>query len=414
LAPIKGTDDNGNADDGISGLKAVDDLTLEVTLKYPYADFEYVVAHPALAPVPQKYVEEGVDFEGKKVAFGEMPVSNGPFKMAEPWKRDQYIKVVQNENYFGDKPYIDGIEFRQFKDPNTAYTEFEAGNLDFSEIGQGKIKDASAKFGEAPDGYTANPGEQTILGSQSGTYYLVPNNDDKVMKDLNMRKAISFAINRQAICDIAMEGTRDPADDIIPPGIAGYTPGAWADSKYDVEAAKKALADAGYPEGKGAPEISLTFNNDGGHEKTMELIQADLAAIGLKVKFDSADWTNTIKKMDNKDFQIGRMGWLADYPIMDNFLYSLFKTGTGNNYAQYTNPAVDASMEEARAITDGAARVAKWQEIDKTIGADLPVIPVMFYKHNSVVSDRVNNFIMGPMQLAEFTQTWIDDAGAAE
>ena len=73
----------------------------------------------------------------------------------------------------------------------------------------------------------------------------------------------------------------------MPPGIAGYEKGVWADSKYDVEAAKQALADAGFPEGKGAPEIKLTYNNDGGHEKIMELVQADLKAIGLKAKFDT-------------------------------------------------------------------------------------------------------------------------------
>ena len=83
--------------------KAVDDYTLEVTLKYPFADFPYVVAHPALAPVPQKHVEEGVDYNGKKVPFGDMPVGNGPFKMAEPWKHNQYIKVVANEDYYGTK-----------------------------------------------------------------------------------------------------------------------------------------------------------------------------------------------------------------------------------------------------------------------------------------------------------------------
>ena len=186
LAPIAGTDDLGNTDKGISGLKAVDDYTLEVTLKYPFGDFEYVVAHPALAPVPQKYVEGGVDFEGKKVAFGDMPVGNGPFKMSEPWKRNQYIKVVANADYYGTKPNIDGIDFMIFKDPNTAYTEFEAGTLDFVQIGDGKIEDAKTKYGVSENGYTADPSKQVLLGSENGIYYLVANLDDKIMKNLDM------------------------------------------------------------------------------------------------------------------------------------------------------------------------------------------------------------------------------------
>ncbi len=303
IAVVAGTDDAGNIEgDTISGMKAVDDLTLEITLKYPFADFEYVVAHPALAPVPKKFVEEGVDYNGTKVAFGDMPVGNGPFKMSEPWKRDQYFKVVQNENFYGDKPYIDGIDFKIFKDPNTAYTEFEAGNLDFTQIGEGKIKDAVAKYGESPNGYTANPGEQVLLGAENGAYYFVINLKDKDMQNENLRKALSLGINRQAICDIALEGTRDPADDIVPPGIAGYKAGTWENAKYDKAAAEQALTDAGFPGGKGAPEIVLTYNNDGGHEKIMQLVQADWQALGLKVSFDTADFPNTLKKYDSGDF----------------------------------------------------------------------------------------------------------------
>jgi peptide/nickel transport system substrate-binding protein/oligopeptide transport system substrate-binding protein len=412
LAVVKGTSDGGNADDGISGLKAVDDLTLEVTLKYSFADFEYVVAHPALAPVPQKYVEEGVDFNGAKVAFGDMPIGNGQFKMAEPWKRDQYIKVVQNENYYGEKPFIDGIEFKIFKDPNTAYTEFEAGNLDFTQIGDGKIKDASTKFGVSDNGYTANPSKQVLLGSENATYYLVCNLKKKDMQNANLRKAISYAINRQAISDLALEGTRDPADNIVPPGIAGYEAGVWADAKYDVEAAKKALADAGFPEGKGAPEITITYNNDGGHEKIMQLVQSDLQKIGLKAKFDTADFPNTLKKYDAGNFQIGRLGWVADYPIMDNFLYPLFRSGGGDNKSAYANADVDKKLAEARATIDSAARIKLYQDVDKQIGADLPVIPIMFYKHHHVASDRVNDLTYSAMGLADFSKVWLSGAAA--
>ncbi len=176
IAVIEGTDDLGNSDKGISGLKAVDDYTLKVTLKYPFGDFPYVVAHPALAPVPQKYVEEGVEYNGETVAYGDMPVGNGPFKMSEPWKRNQYIKVVANQDYYGTKPNIDGIDFMIFKDPNTAYTEFEAGTLDFTQIGEGKIKDGVRASTACRR--TATPpirASRSCSAPQNGTYYLVAN-----------------------------------------------------------------------------------------------------------------------------------------------------------------------------------------------------------------------------------------------
>jgi oligopeptide transport system substrate-binding protein len=411
LAVVKGFDEvqSGKATE-ISGLKAIDDYTLEVTLQYPFADFGYVVGHPSLAPVPQKYVEEGVDYQGKKVAFGDMPVGNGPFKMAEPWKHDQYIKVVRNDDYSGTLPLLDGIDFMIFKDPNTAFTEFEAGTLDFTQIADGKIKETAAKYGESENGYTANPGKQTLLGAENGVYYLVLNLKNKDMQNANLRKAISLAINRQAICDLALEGTRDPADDIVPPGIAGYKAGTWADAKYDLEGAKAALTAAGFPDGKGAPAITITYNNDGGHEKTMQLIQSDLKAIGLTAKFDTADFPNTLKKYDAGNFQIGRLGWSADYPIMDNFLYPLFTTGAGDNKSAFSDPAVDKEFKDARATADTAARIALYQAANKTIGTSIPVVPVMFYKHHHVASDRVHELTYSAMNLVDFPKVWLSAA----
>jgi len=396
--------------DTMEGVKAVDDTTLEITLTQSFADFEYVVAHPALAPVEQKLVEEGVDFNGEKVPFGEMPQGNGPFKMAEPWKHNQYVKVVRNDNYAGTAALLDGVEFKIFKDPETAYTEFEAGNLDFTQIGEGKIKDAVAKYGESKDGYTVNPGSQALLGAENSTYYLILNNKNEFLKNADVRKAVSLAINRQAICDVVFEGTREPADNILPPGIAGYEKGAWVDSKYDIEAAKQALVDAGYPEGKGLPTMKLSFNSGAGHEKIMEIVQSDLKAIGITTVFDSADFPVYLKQLDAGKFQIARLGWIADYPITDNFLYPLFQSKSGDNKSKMSDPAVDKALEDARKITDDAARIAAYQAINKTIEAQVPVAPMMFYKHTRVGSSRIHDFVWDAQGLGDFTKVWIDAA----
>lgn len=411
LGYIKGFDEvqAGTATE-MSGLKAVDEYTLEVTLNYAFADFGMVVMHPALAPVPKAAVEGGVEFNGKTVPYGDMPVGNGPFKMAEPWAHDQYVKVVRNDEYTGQQPYIDGIDFRIFKDVETAFTEFEAGNLDFTQIGAGKIEASKATYGESKDGYTVNPKSQVLLGEEASTYYMLINNKDAILSDANVRKAISLAINRQAICDIVFEGTRGPADNIIPPAMTGYEKGAWADSRYDVEAAKKALADAGYADGAGLPTIKLGFNSGAGHEKIMELIQADLKAIGVNTEFESMDFPVYLKMLDEGKHQIGRLGWLADYPIAYNFLYPLFDSKSGDNKSFYTNTAVDTALVDAEKITDDAERSKAFAEISKTIGADNPVAPIMFYKHKHIGSERINDFYYSPMGLGDFVNVWITPA----
>jgi peptide/nickel transport system substrate-binding protein/oligopeptide transport system substrate-binding protein len=413
LGFVMGYDDvaGGKATE-MSGIKAVDDTTFEVTLSQPFADFEYVVAHPSLAPVPKTLVEEGVDVNGEKVAYGEMPIGNGPFKMAEPWKHNQYIKVERNDQYAGDKAYLDSVEFRIFKDPETAYTEFEAGNLDFTQIGEGKIKDAEAKYGLSADGYTVSAGQQVLLGAETSTYYMIFNNENEYLKNADLRKALSLAINRQAICDTVFEGTREPADSILPPALTGYKKGAWADSRYDMEAAKAALETAGYPGGKGLPTFKLAFNSGGGHEKIMELVQADLTAIGIKSEFSSADFPVYLKQLDEGKHEIARLGWVADYPIAYNFLYAMFDSKSTDNKALYKNAGVDQAIKDAEMITDATERAEKFAEIDATIGSTNPVAPLMFYKHHHVGSDRLNDFVFNALYFGSFEKAWVSDAAA--
>jgi oligopeptide transport system substrate-binding protein len=413
LGFVKGFDEvsEGKATE-MSGLKAVDATTLEVTLSQSFADFEYVVAHPSLAPVPQKLVEEGVEYEGENIPYGEMPIGNGPFKMAEPWKHNQYVKIVPNENYYGDAPYLDAVEFRIFKDPETAYTEFEAGNLDFTMIGEGKIADALAKYGESADGYTVSPGKQVLLGPEAATYYLIMNNENEYLKNKDLRKAISLAINRQAICDTVFDGTRDPADSILPPSMAGYKAGSWPDARYDVDAAKQAMVDAGFPNGEGLPKFKLAFNTGGGHENIMELVTADLKEIGIETEFESADFPVYLKQLDEGKHQLARLGWVADYPVAYNFHYSLFDSKSGDNKALYKNAEIDKAISEGQKIVDTAARIAKYEEIDAMLGADVPVAPVMFYKHNHVGSDRIRDFVFDAMHFAPFEKAWIDEGSA--
>jgi oligopeptide transport system substrate-binding protein len=405
LEPVKGYSEvqDGTATE-MSGVVALDDYTLQVTLTYPFADFEYVVAHPTLGPVPQAAVEKD------PAAFAEAPIGNGPFMMDGKWEHDQGIMLKAFPDYYGTKPNIDAIDFKIFKDPETAFLEFKAGNLDWTSIPTGQIKATEAEYGTSDDGYTANPGKQTLLGPELAIYYVDINvMTDELLKNADLRQAISLAINRQAICDTVMEGTRIPSDNFIPPGIVGYEEGAWQYSKYDPEAAKAALAKAGYPNGEGLPEMTLSCNSGGSHEAIMALIQADLKAVGINVKTDLTEWAAYLPKLQDHQYQIGRMGWIADYPIIDNFLFPMFYSTSSNNYSGYNDPAIDKAMTDARQITDGDARVKAWQEINRTIGDFVPAVPIMAYRHSRVTSDRVYNLIDSPMGLLDFPSCWIQE-----
>jgi peptide/nickel transport system substrate-binding protein/oligopeptide transport system substrate-binding protein len=415
LAPVVGYTamQDGEATE-LEGVVAVDDTTLEVTLEYPFADFEYVVGHPALGPVPMTAAEEGVDYEGEMVDFSEMPIGNGPFMMAEPWAHDQYVKVVKNEDYYGDEPYIDGVDYMILADQDTAFLEFQAGNIDFTHIPTGQIESSVEEYGESPDGYTVAPGEQVLLGPETAIYYLLMNNEDEVLKDPEVRKALSLAINRQQIADKVFEGTRVPATGMVPPGMVGFQDDAWEYSMYDVEAAKTQLADAGYPDGEGMPVIKLEYNTGSGHEDILALVKDDLAALGIESELVGTEWAQYLDKLLEKTYQVGRLGWIADYPRQDNFLYPQFHSESGDNFAFYANEEVDAKLDEARGTTDADARVALYQEIETMIGMDAPVMPVVFYRHNHIGSDRINDGIFSPNGLFTFETVWLGEAGSSE
>ena len=136
----------------MTGLKAIDDNTLEVTLKYPFADFEYVRGSPDPRLRCRRPQSRRI-----RPPSPPAPVGNGPFMIDTAWQHDQSIKLKAFADYYGTKPNIDGIDFKIFKDPETAFLEFKAGNLDWTQIPSGQIKATQAEYGTSDNGYTAQP-----------------------------------------------------------------------------------------------------------------------------------------------------------------------------------------------------------------------------------------------------------------
>ena len=131
-----------------------------------------------------------------------------------------------------------------------------------------------------------------------------------------------------------------PATSIMPTAIDDSEENVWQYCKYDPDQAKQILEDAGYTadaDGKRGLEVTLNYNGDGGHEDLMSTIQLDLEAVGFTVKQDAVEWATYLDNLSKDEFSLGRLGWTADYPTMDNFLYPNFYTGADNNYEKYSN-----------------------------------------------------------------------------
>jgi peptide/nickel transport system substrate-binding protein/oligopeptide transport system substrate-binding protein len=144
-------------------------------------------------------------------------------------------------------------------------------------------------------------------------------------------------------------------------------------------------------------------------------VQEDLKAIGVNSELVGSEWAQYLDKLAAKQYQVGRLGWIADYPIMDNFLYPIFKTGSGDNYSFYSNSEVDSMLDEARTTVDADARVALYQDIEKIVGDASAVIPMFYYRHTRVASDRVHDGVYSANGLFTFDTCWLSaDAAASE
>ena len=405
LSLVEGYDELAAGDtDEFAGLSCPDDLTFVVKLSAPYADFPYVASHPALAPVPAAAEDDAK-------SFYLAPIGNGPFQMDGKWEDGQEINLKKFDDYYGkNKAKVDGVHFTVQKDVETAWKEFQAGNLDICDVPVPQIDSAIKDRGESKDGYTMSDGQHMLLGGEPSVYYLVVNNTAAPFDNADVRRGVSMAINREAICKTLFKGTRTPADGIIPPGIDGYQEGAWEYSKYDVDAAKECLDKAGYPAGSDGSrglKLTLSYNQDGGHKEIMESVIGDLEKVGLEVVSDTPEWSALLDQYQQLDYQFGRLGWIADYPIMDNFLYPLFHSDSlgGDNRSGYSNAEVDKGITEARATVDDQERLDKMHAVDKIIAADCPVIPLMFYSHVTAGSDRVKSFYLDPQKHAYLNRT---------
>ena len=390
LAPVVGYDEMaaGEATE-LTGLTCPDDKTFVVTLKEPMADFLAVCCHPGLAPAPQAAIDDAANYL-------LAPIGNGPFMMDGKWESGQHINVKRFDDYYGDKPALDAINFSIQKDPKTAYSELEAGNMDFCQIPTGRFAELTEKYGSSVDGYTISPSRQTLAGAEASVYYLAVNLEDETMANKDLRHAIGLAINRQNIVDTLFEGVREPADNVFPP-IIDKKGGSWEYAKYDPEAAKKIIDEKGLA----GTTIKLNYNSGGGHEDIMSCIQADLTAVGLNVEQDTKEWAAYLQSLTDGDFQMGRLGWIADYPTLDNFIFPNFYSTADNNYSRYNNPEVDAAIDDARKIADEDERKDAYRKINQMVADDMPIIPIMFYAHQHVASDRVNELYYNAQGIAD-------------
>lgn len=375
----------------IEGLKATGKYTFQIKLVKPYPQFLYALAMPYSYVVAQ----EAVAHFGPE--FLNHPVGTGPFILPKYEQSNKIVytknpkfrvKFYPSEGEEGDEklgllsdagkkiPLVDRITVHVIVESQPKWLGFQKAKFDLIELDETQADQALTEDRVIKPEFR-NLGMRLISSPQIDISFYAFNNEDKIFKDVRVRQAMNLAYDRKEANKLFQKNTGVIAQSIIPPGLAGY------DSEfknpyvvYDVEQAKKLLSEAGYPDGKGFPEIIVQTRSETIARQQIEFFAKCMEKIGIKVQVGMNTWPELINKVSKKQHQMYTMAWGADYPDAENFLSLVYcpNKAPGSNGSNYCNPEVDKMFEEAVILQDGEERTAKYRALNEKIALEVPWI----------------------------------------
>jgi oligopeptide transport system substrate-binding protein len=381
LGELKGCDDLANNKDASKkqalvdalGVKAVDDTTIQFTLNKPIATFTTIWSLWATFPSRQDVITKF----GDKWTEPANIVTNGPYTLKEVVAKD-HATLVPNPNWAGQKPTIQQITIKFIDDLSAAFKAYQNGELQSTQVlatdttvikGNSSLKDQLIIVPSARITTIEVQMKDPVLGG-SGI------SDQKAY---GVRLALARAINRQQLVDAVYDGVHTPAEYWVVKGLKGYQGSQPFDSTigYNVDAAKKALADAGYLNGQGLPTFTLIYRDTPERRNEGAFLQKAWGDIGIKVDTQFVDSKARSAAFNHEQFQLFQGGWQLDYPDIENPLVGLFDTGGGNNKYNCSDPAADAAYKEASSATSEDARIKAYQKVETEIVTKLcGIIPM--------------------------------------
>jgi peptide/nickel transport system substrate-binding protein len=374
-----------NADGSFSDtcFVAPNDSTLLVHLQEPSPIFLQILSMPYAFVVPKEAVEK----YGKD--FGANPVGTGPFRL-KSWDVRQDLLLVKNEKYwkkdfYGNPlPYLDAVRVAFQENPNTAFLEFQEGKLDFiTSISADSREKVLTRDGQLKEEFRAkyNVDKVPYLNTEY-IGFLMDNDPKNAFNKLEVRQALSYAINREGLINFIRSGLGRPGNyGFVPYGLPSFDTTMVKGYKYDPQEARRLLEKAGYPGGKGLPKLTIhSYQTDA---EILEYLQKDWADVGINVEISLSMFTSHQAEVDQGKFNFFRGSWIADYPDAENFLRLFYGkkenfAPTGPNKTRYVNAQFDEMFEKAHYMNNPFERYATYRTMDSLMMHDCPVI-VLYY-----------------------------------
>lgn len=388
-----------------NSFKALNDTTFQITLTKPFPAFMQLLTAQYCSVVPKEVVEHyGKDFRNH-------PVGTGPFKF-KFWKEDEILVLLKNENYWeknGEQrlPHLDAVKVTFISDKQSAFMNFIKKDLDFFNSVDGSYRDdILTKSGKKTNKYADK--FQLFTGPYLCTEYvgilvdtsktLVKNSPLRIKK---VRQAINYAIDRAKLIKYLRNSIGTPATSgFIPKGMPGFDSTRVKGYDYNPKLSAKLLAEAGFPNGKGMPEVTLSTSTT--YRDLIEFIQGELNAIGVKVKVDVTPAASLRDLMAKNEVNFFRGSWIADYPDGENYLsvfYSKNKVPFGPNYTGYFNKEFDRLFEQSYFENDPKKRYELYYKMDNMVMEHSSVVPILYDKVVVLLQNNISGYPINPLSL---------------
>lgn len=405
---------------GLEGVKVINDHTVQVRLTSPNTSFIQILASPAASIV----AKEAVERYGNKMSVG-----TGPFMLKDTSK--ERIILTRNVNYYGTDsignqlPYLDSVLVTFRTDKKAELQLFQQGNIDMviglpAESVKEIVEEQIANFAGSPPKFVLQRTPEMT------TQYYEFNLSRAPFNNVKVRQAFCYAIDRNRIVDEILKGEAygPGVNGLCPPSFKGYDISKVTGYDFNPEKAKKLLAEAGFPGGKGFPVVKLELNSGGARNShvAFEVQKQLMDVLGVNIDLEVVPLAQKIDDAKFGKAEIFRSAWIADYPSPENFLWTLYGGTVPTDAAlpsypntpRYKSETYDKLFEQARKETSKEKAYELFMQAENHMMQEAPVMVLWYDENYRLVQSRVKNFYLNPMRIRDFSEVYLQDAPKQE
>ncbi len=388
-----------------NGFVATNDSTFSIYLKEPFSPFLGILTMKYFSVVPKEAIDH------YKEEFRRNPIGTGPFKY-KYWEEGTRLVMHKNPNYFEFEganrlPYLDAVSVSFIKEKESAFMQFLKGDIDMlsgiDAFNPSEVLDADGKLKAFYKEKFTMQTQPYIKTDYIGI--LIDESMDKVknspLKQKALRKAINYAFDREKLIKYFHNNIGLPANaGFIPAGLSSYNPKKVKGYYYNPDKVNQLLTEAGYPNGKGLPDITLHTTDN--FIEIVEFIQGQLSESNIKLKISIENATVLKTGVAKNEFNMFKKSWVGDYADEENFMslfYSKNFSPEGFNYTHYKNPDFDKLFEKANSEQNDSIKISMYQQMDQMIIDDAPIIPLYYDQIIRLVKPNISNLSTNPMNL---------------